>query len=162
MTSNYLLKYENYLSEDDNVMKGSEISSVSVELDKLNLKGKIKKYLDIGTCTARYPIFLKQKGYMKSDGYSCGIDNDDDCIYFAKSKVEKEFNSNNKPEIISLNFSFGLPLTFVNFDLITCMLGTISQLKLFNNTGYGVLASVYFRIGNTLLANIPKFALMSS
>ena len=27
-------------------------------------------------------------------------------------------------------------------------------LKLFNNTGYGVLASPYFRIGNTLLANI--------
>lgn len=29
-----------------------------------------------------------------------------------------------------------------------------TALKLFNNTGYGVLASIYFRIGNTLLANI--------
>jgi SAM-dependent methyltransferase len=127
-TSNYLLKYQFQLNEDDTRMKDAEISRVEEFIRVNNLENKIAKYLDIGTCTARYPISLRK--YVRTDGVIYGIDNDEDCISFSKNWVPDKTENDRRIQILQIDFLEELPIHLNDFDLITCMLGTISHFGL--------------------------------
>lgn len=124
-TSNYLAKYEFQLNEDDTRMKNAEISRVEEFIRRRNLENQISRYLDIGTCTARYPIFLRQ--YVRTDGVIYGIDNDEDCISFSKALVIERTQNDKRIQILQVDFLAQLPTDLKSFDLVTCMLGTISH-----------------------------------
>jgi SAM-dependent methyltransferase len=127
-TSNYLAKYEFQLNEDDTRMKNAEISRVEEFIRRNNLENQISRYLDIGTCTARYPIFLRK--YVRKDGVIYGIDNDEDCISFSRALVIERAKNDQRIQILQVDFLAQLPINLKSFDLITCMLGTISHFGL--------------------------------
>lgn len=144
-TSNYLAKYEFQLNEDDIRMKNAEISRVEEFIRRRNLEGKISRYLDIGTCTARYPIFLRE--FITADGIIYGIDNDEDCIDFSKALVAERTNQDSRIEILQVDFLAQLPTYLNDFNLITCMLGTISHFGLnkksdFNDTLQSAICTI--------------------
>ncbi len=95
-------------------------------LRKLGKWERLERCLDIGTCTARYPMLLTAG--LGPSGRIVGIDDDPDCVRFAKSNVAQKANGDPRIEIKLEDFTAS-DLNFRdNFDLITCMLGTLSHL----------------------------------
>ena len=132
--SSWLGFYESDLDEDDRKLKLLEIECFEerVKNHSSNLWGGVKKYLDIGTCTGRY-MFAMVEG-IAADGEILGIDDDSDCIDFSQSKLRKlretgkvgdqliqieraDFVARKIPDV----------LTDKKYDVITCMLGTLSH-----------------------------------
>ncbi len=125
-TSNWLARFEFGLSQEDQDLKAVEILQVEECLKERERWGKISRYLDIGTCTGRYPLGL-QSG-VSSDGYILGVDDDDDCLDFCRNKMSSLPKGAN---VVFENADFLSNSTNLggkgNFDLITCMLGTFSH-----------------------------------
>jgi SAM-dependent methyltransferase len=148
-TSNYLLKYQFQLNEDDTRMKDAEISRVEEFIRRNNLENQIAKYLDIGTCTARYPIALRR--YIRTDGVIYGIDNDEDCISFSKNWIPDNTENDQRIQILQIDFLEELPTDLKSFDLITCMLGTISHFGLDKKSNFtGRLQNAIDKIASIL------------
>ena len=139
-TSNWLAIYEFALDPVDAKLKTIEIALVEAKLRKHGRWGNLHHYLDVGTCTARYPIELRKA--MASGGTILAIDDDEDCIRFAESCIERRMKSEaqepgahdaaSQSRIALIKFDFSSPEFRVRehhhrFDLITCMLGTLSH-----------------------------------
>ena len=146
-TPNYLAKYEFGLSASDEKLKTIEFSRVDEFLRNNELWGKIDRYLDIGTCTARYPRELFDA--VSEKGYIIGLDNDSDSVDFARSLVAdfKRKNADSstlaKKNLRILEADFcgvgennNLFDDLKSFDLITCMLGTLSHFGWDRNTDF--------------------------
>jgi hypothetical protein len=126
--SQWLFQYEHQLRPEDKVLKEEELAAVKRAI-KAYKRGKFKAYLDVGTCTGRYPFSLA--GLVEKRGKILGVDNDPDCI--AISEWQRNDNDSTSADA---RFRFEV-LDFLNpdfpqavggkFDLITCMLGTISH-----------------------------------
>jgi SAM-dependent methyltransferase len=123
-TSNWLAKFEFHLGNGDHQLKEAEKRRVREVLRKSARWGKIRRCLDIGTCTARYPIFLRDA--ISSSGKIIGIDSNQDCIEFAKANVKVLAGSDKRISIKESDFMSGVNDLGANFDLITCMLGTLA------------------------------------
>jgi SAM-dependent methyltransferase len=124
--SNWLAFYEFGLGPDDTNLKIVESKRVEEVLRKLDKWGRLERCLDVGTCTGRYPILLA--GALGANGSIVGIDDDPDCVRFAKCNVEHKAQGDPRIEIKLEDFT-AIDLSFRdNFDLITCMLGTLSHL----------------------------------
>jgi hypothetical protein len=68
----WLARYDYGLPEEDKVLKTAELGLVKAELQRLNRWGETRHYLDVGTCTARYPLALRDA--VRPDGEILGID----------------------------------------------------------------------------------------
>ncbi|MGW3962955.1 methyltransferase domain-containing protein [Amycolatopsis sp. NPDC005003] len=73
--------------------------------------------LDIGTATARYPGVLRQLGFQ-----SFGVDLELEAIRYARS-------SSRDPLPLAVGDATRLPFRDGVFDLVTCMMGTLSHLR---------------------------------
>jgi SAM-dependent methyltransferase len=73
--------------------------------------------LDIGTATARYPGVLRQLGF-----HSFGVDLELEAIRYARS-------SGRDPLPLAVGDATRLPFRDGVFDLVTCMMGTLSHLR---------------------------------
>lgn len=120
-----LIQFDYNLNLKDKNLKDEEFAIVSQHLEKENKVERIIEYLDIGTCTGRYPFGLSKK---LSKANILGIDADADCIEFCniqKQKFAKSLNTKNilfsHTDVLYDNISN------TKFDLVTCMLGTISH-----------------------------------
>ncbi|MEO1393988.1 MAG: TIR domain-containing protein [Cyanobacteria bacterium J06634_5] len=148
-TPNYLAKYEFGLNASDEKLKTIELSRVDEFLRNNDLWGNVRRYLDIGTCTARYPRELFDA--VIDGGSIIGIDNDSDSVEFARSLVEdfidKKYSSNSNPvkkniSVLEADFCESIDGkhklfdSIRSFDLITCMLGTLSHFGWDRNSGY--------------------------
>lgn len=125
--SNWLAIYEYALGQEDEKMKTVELARVEeilrTEVQKRNLT--INRYLDVGTCTGRYPIQLRS--WVTPNGEILGVDEDYDCVRFAQANVEQNCPDERRIDIVQRDFvarEVGIP---GKFDLITCMLGTLSH-----------------------------------
>ena len=125
--SNWLAMYEYALAEEDKKLKIVEMERVREILRQEMEQGAVvKRFLDIGTCTARYPIQLRD--YVRPDGYILGVDEDYDCVRFAQAQVKRECGEGeNRIDISQANFAGRQTQISPPFDLITCMLGTLSH-----------------------------------
>jgi SAM-dependent methyltransferase len=124
--SQWLAFYEFALEPEDATLKTVEIKRVEEVLRAKGRWSSIGRALDIGTCTARYPIFLAQA--LAPDGVVIGIDDDSDCLRFARANVAVKCRNDARVQIKKCDFA-ATQLTNVDgrFDLITCMLGTLSH-----------------------------------
>jgi SAM-dependent methyltransferase len=124
--SNWLAFYEFALGPDDTNLKIVESKRVEEVLRNLGKWGKLQRCLDIGTCTGRYPMMLTAG--LAEDGSVLGIDDDPDCVRFAKSNVLQKAGGDPRITIRKEDFTANDLHFDERFDLITCMLGTLSHL----------------------------------
>jgi SAM-dependent methyltransferase len=126
-TPHWLAKYEFDLSRNDEELKVLEIRRVEEILKRQNISrwGHINRYLDVGTCTGRYPIQLREA--VVKDGKIIGIDSDPQCISFAGGRVREKAGGDRRIDIQQIDFGAREIPDIGKFDLITCMLGTLSH-----------------------------------
>jgi 2-polyprenyl-3-methyl-5-hydroxy-6-metoxy-1,4-benzoquinol methylase len=125
--SNWLAIYEYALPQEDEGLKTIELARVEEVLrEEVNEQDvEIARYLDIGTCTGRYPIQLRS--WVTPNGKILGVDEDYDCIRFAQANVEMKCPDEKRIEISRHDFVAREVGIRGKFDLITCMLGTLSH-----------------------------------
>jgi hypothetical protein len=123
--SNWLARYEFALNRDDEDLKIVEIKRVEEILRDEDRWGKIENYLDIGTCTGRYPLRLREA--VAAAGTILGVDEDFDCVRFAQFNVERQYPDDKRITIRQSDFTAPGTTLGGPFDLITCMLGTLSH-----------------------------------
>jgi SAM-dependent methyltransferase len=125
--SNWLAIYEYALPQEDEGLKTIELARVEEVLREETKKrdDEITRYLDIGTCTGRYPIQLRS--WVAPDGKILGVDEDYDCIRFAQANVQRKCPDEKRIEISQRDFVARELEIRGKFDLITCMLGTLSH-----------------------------------
>jgi SAM-dependent methyltransferase len=125
--SNWLAIYEYALAEEDERLKTIELARVEEvlreEVKERNLA--ITRYLDVGTCTGRYPIELRE--WVAPTGKIVGVDEDYDCVRFAQANLERKCPDDKRIEILQRDFVARELGIKQDFDLITCMLGTLSH-----------------------------------
>lgn len=144
-SKNWLTHYEFLLSPNDNNLKLQELKSVERLLRESGRWGHIRRYLDVGTCSARYPLGLSEA--VIEQGEIIGIDNDIECVRLAESKTRGD----SRIRIMSLDFAaIDIP-KLGEFDLITCMLGTLAHFGWDKNVDFNdTLQRVLQRIANML------------
>ncbi len=121
--TNWLAFYEFALGPDDTNLKIAESKRVEEVLRKLGKWGRLERCLDVGTCTGRYPMLLSAG--LSPSGTVIGIDDDVDCVRFAKANVAQRCPGNHQIDIRKDDFAAA---DFrERFDVITCMLGTLSH-----------------------------------
>lgn len=119
----WLARYDHALPKDDDRLKRSEFQGVERELRWHGSWGALRRVLDVGTCTARYPIALRDA--VAEDGQIFGVDNDRDAVRFARRNVADACGGDQRIRIEHLDFCAGQFSLAGPFDLITCMLGTL-------------------------------------
>jgi SAM-dependent methyltransferase len=122
----WLAQYEFALSTDDEDLKRVEMHRVLEILRRHKKEGEVGDCLDIGTCTGRYPICLRQRPVAAPGSRVIGIDADPDCVRFAAAIVRK----NQLQDSISIRKVDVLHEAWPiegEFDVVTCMLGTLSH-----------------------------------
>lgn len=96
-----------------------------------------KRYLDVGSCTARYPLGFFRDKVINADTRAIALDKELACANAIEKKLA-EFNAQNAPgpqldlgiELDDFIRWANSPATGAPFDLVTCMLGTISHFGL--------------------------------
>lgn len=119
----WLARYDHGLPEEDRLLKTAELCCVKAELQRLGRWGEPRRYLDVGTCTGRYPISLR--GAVRADGEILGIDVDLDCVRFARWNVRQQCPDDARLRIERRDFCADELTPAEPFDLVTCMLGTL-------------------------------------
>ncbi len=123
--SNWLAFYEFCLGPEDTNLKIVESKRVEEVLRHLGKWGQLERCLDVGTCTGRYPMFLAQA--LLPHGVVLGIDDDVDCVRFAQENVKRQCPDERRIAIQREDFTAVDGSLRGGFDLITCMLGTLSH-----------------------------------
>jgi SAM-dependent methyltransferase len=119
----WLVHYDHALPREDEALKIEELCSVRVELVRLGHWGFVRRFLDVGTCTGRYLVSLRDA--VATNGMILGVDNDIDCVRFTQAKVRREFSCESRLRIERHDFRTPEPPSTQTFDLVTCMLGTV-------------------------------------
>lgn len=128
--SNWLARYEFGLAEADRDLKVVELSRTREILLEHTGGEQVSSYLDVGTCTGRYPLEFRE--HVADDGVIVAVDDDTDCFVFAQQKDRDEARDADEQlmpaiqwerrDVTSPTFDVGGP-----FQFITCMLGTLSH-----------------------------------
>jgi SAM-dependent methyltransferase len=117
---NWVLDYEYFAPQRDSELREDELRRTLSVLDFLGVvHGQCSAYLDVGTCTGRYPRALGP--YVRDDGLIWGIDVDRDCIRMARQLTSDDRIRFTVNDFLAEDFKAD-----VSFDLITCMLGTLT------------------------------------
>ncbi len=120
---NWLARYDHGLPAEDENLKRLELGQVQQVLKQSGRWGHVRRYLDVGTCTGRYVINLRQA--VQPGGALTGIDNDPDAVRFARWNVRQECGEDDRITIERMDFCAPDCQLEGSFDLITCMLGTL-------------------------------------
>lgn len=123
----WLARYDHGLPHEDELLKAIELSMVKTELRRLARWGKIRRHLDVGTCTGRYPLSLRNA--VDPNGEIVGIDNDIDCINYARWNIQSEVQKDPRLRFERVDFCAEDGKIEGPFDLITCMLGTVIHFR---------------------------------
>jgi SAM-dependent methyltransferase len=119
----WLVHYDHALPREDEALKVEELSSVRVELVRLGRWGRVRHFLDVGTCTGRYLFSLRDA--VAADGLILGVDNDIDCVRFTQAKARRQLGCEPRLRVERHDFRAPEPPATHTFDLVTCMLGTV-------------------------------------
>jgi SAM-dependent methyltransferase len=124
---NWLAKYQYGLEDNDERLKTLELARVKEVLTEIGIWGKVTRLLDIGTCTGRYMVELRDAVMNSRRSEIIGLDEDEDCIHFASSLIKKEYPGDHRLKVIQSDFLSNNFPELDQFDLVTCMLGTLSH-----------------------------------
>jgi hypothetical protein len=123
--SNWLAVYEFGLDSEDQTLKTVEVERIKEVLRGRGRWGEIRRYLDVGTCTGRYPIQLRET--VVSDGEIIAIEEDYDCFRFAEASRQLHCPKDHRIKMTLGDFGAAQLQFDGPFDLITCTLGTLSH-----------------------------------
>lgn len=123
--SQWLAFYHFALPAEDEKLKTVEIARVGEILRARGKWGALTRCLDVGTCTGRYPIYLRDG--LTANGVAVGVDEDIDCLRFAAANVHRECEGDQRIHIEKADITSTACELQGPFDLITCMLGTPSH-----------------------------------
>lgn len=124
--ANWLARYEFALDHDDSTLKRAEAASLEQAIRERGRWGRVCSYLDVGTCTGRYLLFLRDA--VAPDGIIVGIDDDPECVRFAMSNVARHGENDRRVDLIRADFcARNLTLPNERFDLVSCMMSTLSH-----------------------------------
>jgi SAM-dependent methyltransferase len=123
----WLARYDHGLPPEDELLKAVELAIVKTELQRSARWGKIHRHLDVGTCTGRYPVSLRDA--VEPDGEIVGIDSDMDCIHYARWNIQCAVQNDPRLHIERVDFCAEHSKLAGPFDLITCMLGTVIHFR---------------------------------
>jgi SAM-dependent methyltransferase len=122
--SNWLTHYEFDLDRVDTRLKETEAARVRAALTVTERWGMVGRYLDIGTCTGRYLLLMRDA--VRPDGELLGVDEDLDCVRFTEAALDRRCPDDTRIRIECSDF-LTMPPDAGPFDLVTCMLGTLSH-----------------------------------
>ena len=123
---NWLLKYDEDADPGDARLKQEEMKFVLQALSNGHSPKEGARHLDLGTCTGRYLAKLRQE--LKID-VSVGVDLDSDCIDRCKRIHRVLLEDERRCRIIDADIRIGESLPNEQFDLVTCMMGTLCHLR---------------------------------
>ena len=124
--SNWLARYEYALDEADEALKSAEAQALTEALRARGRWGHLARCLDVGTCTGRYPLHLRDA--LCPDGRIVGLDDNVQSVQFARANVGREAPDDDRIRIVHQDFGAPrLSLKEAPFDLITCMMSTLSH-----------------------------------
>ncbi len=123
-TSNWLVAHEFDLDPVDSRLKQAEATRVRAALTVAERWGSIGRYLDVGTCTGRYLQLMRDA--VSQDGELLGIDEDLDCVRFTEAALDRHCPEDPRIRVECSDFLTLAPERGP-FDVITCMLGTLSH-----------------------------------
>jgi hypothetical protein len=129
---NWLLKYDDDADQGDARLKQEELTFVIESLAGGGNGSSIERHLDLGTCTGRYLAALREHLEI---GVSIGVDLDSDCIEHCKRKHRDALKNERRFRIMDADIRDSESLPGENFDLITCMMGTLCHLRRESSTG---------------------------
>lgn len=117
---------------NDAELKANEMKSVVEAIREFPIDRQAVRYLDVGSCTLRYPLALSNVFSAESELF--GLDRDDDCVNFANNILRIAQQKGQIAPQRKVSITHGdicwkeheFPFPNVHFDLVTCMLGTIS------------------------------------
>jgi SAM-dependent methyltransferase len=116
--------YECALGVRDECLKEGELRVVRAFLEARRPGWKARRLLDVGTCTGRYLLGLR--GFAAA---LVGVDNDPECVQRSARNLRGAHSAGGLPaevveaDVLTAGLDLGGP-----FDLVTCMMGTLSHL----------------------------------
>ena len=128
---NWFAQYDLDLSKRDGDLKEKELSATIRRIKGHFPFPDIRRYLDIGSCTGRYPLNLLASGWFCEPRTVIALENNQTACRlmrekFRKSPFPKEYQD---IKVVERDFMGPDPANPSKaFDLITCMLGTLSHL----------------------------------
>ncbi len=124
--STWLVRYDHDLDPADQRLKRAEAELVERTLRRRDLWGSIGSYLDIGTCTGRYVRHLREA--VATTGRIVGIDNNLESILTTRENLRRRHPEDERIAILLRDFRRSdSPIPAAPFDLVTCMMSTISH-----------------------------------
>ena len=148
--ADWLVHYESALDPEDAALKRAEAERLEAALRERGRWGRIGGVLDVGTCTGRYPLLLREA--VRPDGSIVGIDIDPACVEFARGNVARIAGSDARIVVVHADFtSPELALPQTPFDLVICMMSTLSYFGRNRRAGFDdALQRVLLRFANLL------------
>jgi hypothetical protein len=144
-TSNWLLQFDHLVRR--------QIPTISIESRaveqylqsylKRENKEYFERYLDVGVCTGRYPMLLAEQ--KKLVGTFDVLDRDDDSETFLQIRYPEWNFIKEDIRMAHVSNSLNPP-----YNLITCMLGTVSHFGLNNRKMWNVRSGFYHGLKNML------------
>jgi len=132
--SHWLARYEFALDVEDESLKSSEADLTERVLRDKGSWGAVSRYLDVGTCTGRY--LLRLRDAVRRDGIIVGIDDNLDSVLFARGNIHEHCPDDDRITIVQRDFLQDTTLIDGEFDLLTCMMGTLSHFGHDRNNRY--------------------------
>ena len=124
--SSWLARYDYALSEADEQVKTAEAEATEQVLRAQGRWGRLQRYMDVGTCTGRYLLFLRDA--VAPTGRILGLDENPECVLYTLGKIESICPDDPRLSVIRRDFTApALHLDDAPFDLITCMMSTMSH-----------------------------------
>jgi SAM-dependent methyltransferase len=124
--SRWLARYDNALDADDERLKRAEAELVEETLRRSGRWGMLRRYLDIGTCTGRYVGLLRPA--LTAGGVVVAIDDSLESVLAARANLRRHYPDDEQVTILLRDFcDTQAQIPAAPFDLITCMMGTLSH-----------------------------------
>ncbi len=123
---NWLLRFDEDADPGDARLKREELKFVVGCLSSGRDAQATARHLDLGTCTGRYLSELRE---CVDICLSVGIDLDVDCLEHCRWKHREALRDGGRFQVLDADIRDGSTLPNGDFDLITCMMGTLCHLR---------------------------------
>lgn len=137
------IKYDFLLPEDELKKELERLNTLSV----VHGLKDVRKSLDIGAATARWPRTFHSLGM---EAY--GIDVEENAIRYSNQKLSREHREGEFPKLL-IGSGLDIPFDEGEFCIVTCMMGTFSHIEKRNHRTFFSECGRVLRTGGTLIVS---------